>query len=743
MDQPIHVGNPTKTRMRDILSDTMYDRPGLVDGLHLVLAKGSDQLHTCAICSALVCMSFTEQNLQQQQVGNQGPTLPHLRDPNTIIPTGCNIYPPEIAILLKSVDEEDRNHNSTFNFKCNNGNVTRNTSQVRFVTREEFNKHMKQFHFVEKWKHLGHKIKDVVGISTQKASGDTMNRYLKNFLAVVSWLNRTNKLSPGGDFTANVNNLNLCGTFNENYFYEQVQGDTTEQQVVDKTKSFQKEYLDAITTVHTYLGDKKLRHLNGVEESITAALNLGCAANYGLTNQAVVKKKCNLVVGLVEYLSDFSMARLAAMVGQPTVPGALINELYTIGSRPIAKPTIFSMNKFKDWDANNLFLEWESPVLFPTLAKKFPNNIVFQEIFVDHLVHVEMASFRKRTTNDFYQRLLPQLRSAKLIDDETTVYIPFTPDTTLALHASWRTVSNYATITFVKKNDGCAWHKATTNDDLQRAITAHNQNPECHTLFSQVGVDKHVVVTSISSTAKSMFDNGKKKKKRDANGNVICHDQKVVDNLNLALEQWQKCTDDTVKEIGWIKMQFKKEVGNSKHIIKYPIDVTEIAGVPEETMGPVPCLELSCDKDNVGALSQFLEDNPEPRMVLKFKDNTSTSLQSLVVSKSFRIVNAEATTVEEAVAAAVVVATTAVATTAADRTVLTARILALERRLNNPELSDDSEDMIDLQTQTYLDELTDTFSDEELAYLKEKHGLKAIISMSQEDMVTSLSTNGE
>ena len=152
--------------MRGILSNTIYNRPGLVDGLHLVLAKGSDQLHTCAICAALVCMSFSEQYLQPQnplpQAANQEPALPQLCNPTEIIPRGCNIYPPEIAILLKFVDEEDRNHNSAFNFKCNNRNVTRNTNQVRFVTREEFNKHIKQFHFAKKWKHLGNKIKDVV-----------------------------------------------------------------------------------------------------------------------------------------------------------------------------------------------------------------------------------------------------------------------------------------------------------------------------------------------------------------------------------------------------------------------------------------------------------------------------------------------------------------------------------------------------------------------------------------------------
>ena len=473
-----------------------------------------------------------------------------------------------------------------------------------------------------------------------------MLRYLKNFLSVVTWLNKTNKLCPSRDFTANINDLNVvCGSYYENYFYQQIRQDTNEQEtdaefIYRKKTDFNREFGVAIKTAHLYLGDKKLRELNGDEKKITAALNLGCAENYYLTNKEVVpKEQCVLVVGVIDFLSDYCMKRIATMddvVSPP--PGGL----YTIGSRPIKKPLSVHTLTHSDQLRNNLFLGWDSPVLFPTLAHKFPTNIVFQEIYVDDLVDVDMVSFRGATMRDFYEQLLPQLRSAMLIGDETTAHIPFATEAMVALHASWRAVEKYATITFVKKNVGCEWKTRTsddTNEDLKASKNTNATDANMSTAYNQVGVCRATLLSDINKCKLGLEANKKKRKRNpNANGNVECVDTKAITSLVLAGTQWSKCTDEAVDDIGWIKMQFKKEVNMTEHIVKYPINNTEnVTNDPPLDNGIASSLDLSCNLQNLEEFSQFLEDVRKPRINLEFKDKTSKSVESIVVSKSLTI----------------------------------------------------------------------------------------------------------
>ena len=85
-------------------------------------------------------------------------------------------------------------------------------------------------------------------------------------------------------------------------------------------------------------------------------------------------------------------------------------------------------------------------------------------------------------------------------------------------------------------------------------------------------------------------------------------------------------------------MQFKKEVNMTEHIIKYPINNTEnVTDDPPLDDGIASSLNLSCNLQNLEEFSQFLEDVRKPIINLEFKDKTSKSVESIVVSKSLTI----------------------------------------------------------------------------------------------------------
>lgn len=524
VDQPPEV-NVTKQALQETLSGTQYDHRGIVNGLHLVLGNGLDQLHTSAICISLVCLSFTRDNTIQ-------PANEETRDPKELLPRGSNIFPPEIAILLKAIDEDDKNTTKDYAFDVfNNPNVTRESHQLRFVTRREFNDHIKQFKFHDKWLNVCSKIENVVGISNKKICEDTMLRYLRSFLSVVTWLNKTDKLCPSRDFTVNINNSEVCGTYYKNFFYEQVQvrkeitdeeetdEEETDAQFIDRKKTdFNLEFGVAIKTAHLYLGDKKLRQLIGTEKSITAALNLGCARNYGNTTCEVVKESSVLVVGLVDYLSDFCMERVKAM--QSIVDESDCHKVFTIGSRPIEDSCWLDTNKFPDQLKNNLFHEWDSPIMFPSLARKFDNNTHFDRLYVDHFVDDDMSSFRGSSMRDFYEQMLPELCSANLITDTSKAYIPFTSETIYALHASWSTVCKYATIKFVDK---CAWSRFTNTEDSIGLLREIENKPDRKKVKKDVG-EKLTAITKNITTGLSARKAACEAKESSKNKGLDCKD---------------------------------------------------------------------------------------------------------------------------------------------------------------------------------------------------------------------------
>ena len=644
VDQPPEV-NVTKQALQETLSGTQYDHRGIVNGLHLVLGNGLDQLHTSAICISLVCLSFTRDNTIQ-------PANEETRDPKELLPRGSNIFPTEIAILLKAIDEDDKNTTKDYAFDVfNNPNVTRDSHQLRFVTRREFNDHIKQFKFHDKWLNVCSKIENVVGISNKKICEDTMLRYLRSFLSVVTWLNKTDKLCPSRDFTVNINNSEVCGTYYENYFYEQVQvrkeitdeedsdeeetdEEETDEQFIDrKQRDFNLEFGVAIKTAHLYLGDKKLRQLIGTEKSITAALNLGCARNYGNTTREVIKESSVLVVGLIDYLSDFCMERVKAM--QSIVDKSDCHKVFTIGSRPIEDLCWLDTNKFPDQLQNNLFHEWDSPIMFPSLAHKFDNNTHFDRLYVDHFVDDDMSSFRGSSMRDFYEQMLPELCSANLITDTSKAYIPFTSETIYALHASWSTVCKYATIKFVDK---CAWSRFTNTKDSIGLLMEIENKPNRKKVKKDVG-EKLTTITKNITTGLSLMNESRNKRKR---GNDNRFDKKAFDSLERAKFQWNKCTDTSVGGIGWIKMQFKMEPGESKHIIDYPFSKAPKKNVMNKIDDvTVSTMTLKCNLKNVKELSEFLEINERPTIILAFNDTSTTRVKNIAMSDSLLITGEE------------------------------------------------------------------------------------------------------
>ena len=327
------------------------------------------------------------------------------------------------------------------------------------------------------------------------------------------------------------------------------------------------------------------------------------------------------------------MERVKAM--QSIVDESTCHKVFTIGSRPIEKPCGLDTRKFPNQLKNNLFHEWDSPIMFPSLAHKFDNNTHFDRLYVDHFVDDDMSSFRGSSMRDFYEQMLPELCSAKLITDTSKAYIPFTSETIYALHASWSTVCNYATIMFVEK---CSWSRYTYTTKLRELQSESEDNQNRKKVKRDVG-EKLTAITKNITTGLSLMNESKNKRKR---GNDNRFDKKAFDSLERAKVQWNKCTDTTVDGIGWIKMQFTMEPGESKHIIDYPFSKAPKKNVLNKTdNNTVSTMTLKCNLKNAKELGEFLEVNERPTIILEFNDTSTTRVKNIAMSDSLLITGEE------------------------------------------------------------------------------------------------------
>ena len=520
--------------LQDILQSTQYSDPSVADLLYDVLGGGSVKLHEGALCTAVIALTHNreddiakKQSQQKNTQSNSGSNpkksskqtkTKERRDPMTIVPPNHRLYTDELMILLTAIDSNDAKKladEKTYKFSSTNNQVKRDSELYRLVTREEYSKHIEMFAFSKKWKEITDLIKHVKGINLTGKNAETMKRYLRNFLSQLIWLNKSNELFPSGAYTVNLNNFDVGGRFNENYFYVQPYSDKVTKDYIHKEecKRFDDvlaEFNEALNKAHGYLDKKHLRDLVGKEKKITDYLNIGCAKSFSNSKVTSQLKECVLVVGVMDYLSDYCMARLNAMESNfkkrvPKNNGGL----YTLGSETIVDAGMTHFTKYTTMVEKNLFLQWNSSILFPSLAVKFGSDVVFREIYVDHFLDDTSREFRRKTFVDFFKRTVPQLYEGMFIDKDTVVYVPFSTVTIVGLHASWNTLQEYATVTFVSKADNCAWSKASNEQVLQPFLKKDRKNKKRKRLEHEVGESLKNLTFFMKTTIEAMKDNKK------------------------------------------------------------------------------------------------------------------------------------------------------------------------------------------------------------------------------------------
>ena len=628
MTQPTAITIPTvKDNMNRALKNTPYNDSQLIDGLYNLFGGGSERLHTCAICTALVAMS-------PNPPGFVAPLMDNglNRNPLSIVPPGSGIYPPQIAILLKPIDQVDiakLNDIEKYVIKSKWKSVTHDsTNTLRLVTHVELTAHIEQFNFNKKWVYITGKMKRVQGIHMQAKS--TMIRYLHSFLTLVNWLNTTDKLCPDGNFTVNLSSWGSGGVFYENYFYV---GEDVDDDKVTRKNLFEHNFNVAMNTAHGYLGKQNLRQLIGQEKSITNLLNIGCAKSFAEITKGAIRKKSVLVIGAVDYLSDYCMERLEVM-------SVKLNErlkddaggVYTISSEPIANACNANFKKHATHAEKNLFLGLNSSILFPHIADRFGDSVVFKEIYVDHLLDDATANRRKETMIDLFKQMIPELYEARLVVDDAYVCIPFTTKTIYALSASWHKLKEYTTVDFVNKQEGCEWWTASKDKSLQTFRKNHAKNNDRKKINDKYGTSLDSITGFLESTVSIMTAMaGTKRKRGDKNEG---EDEKNLKSIEEAHKAWKRCDEKIVAGYGWIKLQFTKENGQKNHIIKYPFSTVAKEAEESGEEDTAPQLDLRCELRNFAALDIFMKENNCPPIVLTFLDGSTTSVKRIKFSEN-------------------------------------------------------------------------------------------------------------
>ena len=555
---PTAITIPTvKDNMNSALQNTPYNDSKLIDGLYNLFGGGSERLHTSAICTALVAMSSNPPGFVAPLMDNG-----QNRNPLSIVPPGSGIYPPQIAILLKPIDQVDiakLEDKEKYAIKSKWKSVPHDsTNTLRLVTHVELTAHIQQFNFDKKWAYIARQIKRVQGIHMQAKS--TMIRYLHSFLTLVNWLNTTDKLCPDANFTINLSSWGSGGVFYENYFYV---GQDVDNDKDTRKKLFDHNFNVAMNTAHRYLGKQTLRQLIGQEKSITNLLNIGCAKSFAeitkgaIRRKSVIRKKSVLVIGAVDYLSDYCMERLEVM--SEKFNDKLKDDaggVYTISSEPIADACNSHFKRHKTTAENNLFLELNSSILFPHIADRFGRSVVFKEIYVDHLLDDATADRRKETMIDLFKQMIPELYEARLVVDDAYVCIPFTTKTIYALSASWHKLKEYTTVDFVNKQEGCEWWTASNDKSLQTVRNNHAKNNDRKKINNKYGTSLDSITGFLESTVSIMTAMaGTKRKRADKNEG---EDEKNLKSIEEAHKAWKRCDENIVAGYGWIRLQFTK-----------------------------------------------------------------------------------------------------------------------------------------------------------------------------------------
>ena len=150
---------------------------------------------------------------------------------------------------------------------------------------------------------------------------------------------------------------------------------------------------------------------------------------------------------------------------------------------------------------------------FSSLAVKFGLDVVFREIYVDHFLDDPSREFRRKTFVDFFKRTVPQLYEGMFINKDTVVYVPFSTETIVGLHASWNTLQEYATVTFVNKADNCAWSKASNEQVLQPFLKKDRKNNKRKRLEDEVGESLKNLTFFMKTTIEAMKDNKKRERR--------------------------------------------------------------------------------------------------------------------------------------------------------------------------------------------------------------------------------------
>ena len=106
-------------------------------------------------------------------------------------------------------------------------------------------------------------------------------------------------------------------------------------------------------------------------------------------------------------------------------------------------------------------------------------RIGFHNVYVDHMTTTTVQLHRMKHMHLFYENIIPLLRHGGMLDDLSTVYVPFNPVSVKHFYRSMPKLGKDVLVTFFNKNklrntgqnntgkDVCHWETITDNNELQ------------------------------------------------------------------------------------------------------------------------------------------------------------------------------------------------------------------------------------------------------------------------------------
>ena len=573
--------------IQSALSNSPFDDQSLIRLIPYFWSSGYRKLVSC-VQAAAICALKTE---------------PNDSDPPVIY---CDqvVFPEIFQVLLVPLTSDDKEFlQKTGVYKSTKSSI--NTSRMlRLVRRDDLITRLKELGLEKKWNRLRQLLAPVNQLDAGDKKSpfnkfDTICRYFRTYLTIIDWFNKCNSLWQNEAFLVNVNDLEIGGDTNENYFLKDV--NLNKKALLYCAKTFADSFAEVSDKAAVFYGDNPLRGMHGNEMATTHLLNIGYALSQA-RNTSTDETKRTLVVDICEYQSDQTQQRIRLFRYKCKKQSK--KDYY------MAAPTEDSLNNFlRKGIKRTLFVGCNSPIQLYSMYKIF-GKVQFSSIHLDHIVSKkDTYDTRSGTLKAFINKFIPIMRLSGYCRAGCYFTLPFNHEVVLQLSLSEDQLTQVANVRF--KRSLSPWQEYPNDVKLGGNMTdsSFSSRNEIVNKLNETARDMQAKYDKSIKKTKTMKDTISRLKEMAFLWNHV-DKKKCCDYSNVRIELLQPDQNLSRGMIFWPEPTI-------------PINETENTGTRD--------LVLKTNIENEHELSSLVVNPGSTTLKIKYKDGNSRRIAALMV----------------------------------------------------------------------------------------------------------------